>query len=116
MRAIIVFMLFLACVCAQAENKDEAYSYTILPDVNTTFECHSTTGSCYYLITQSLCDEKILSTGQKQKACHITRFLDFKLASNEKKLVSNLASDFQYCMKPDRMPDVTTCIASPIPH
>lgn len=114
MKIHFLFSLLLICAFAQAESPNVAVTHTTSSNVNTTFECQvSPTGHCYYLIINSLCGEEILTTGQKQKTCRYSKFLEFSLVPGEKKLVTNLAADFQYCMKPDAMPALATCITSP---
>lgn len=115
MKFILCSVLSLACISTQAN--DSAVIFTKLPSVDVTFECKaSPTGHCYYLITTSTCNEEILPTGEKHRSCQISPHLNFKLAQGQKKLVSNLPSDYQYCMKSDAMPDVAACVANPMPH
>jgi hypothetical protein len=115
MKSFIFILLALASLTVKAD--DRAVTFTRLSKVDTTFECKVTsTGHCYYLITTSTCKEEILPTGEKYRTCQISPHLNFELAMGEKKLVSNLPSDFQHCMKPDAMPDVATCVANPLSH
>jgi hypothetical protein len=116
MKLALLPLLYLAAISAQADVTDRAVTVTTLAMMNSSFLCISSTGHCNYLITETLCNEKILPSGQKQKFCNITRSVDFTLANGEKKLVSNLPQDFQYCMNPDIKPTVATCMNSYIPH
>jgi hypothetical protein len=115
MKFIAIALLSLTSISAQAT--DRAVIQTTLPQVETTFEClASSTGHCYYLIVTSTCNETILPTGQKQRLCQVLPFQDFSLTRGQRKLVTNLPNDYQYCMKTDAKPDVAACIANPIPH
>jgi hypothetical protein len=115
MKFIVIGLLSLACISAQAA--DRVVTQTTLPQLDTTFECWaSATGNCNYLIMTSICNETMLPTGQKQKVCQVSPFLDFTLTRGKRKLVPNLPNDYQYCMKMDVKPDLAACIANPIPH
>jgi hypothetical protein len=115
MKSVAIALLSLACVSARAT--DFTFTYTTPSLVSTTFECGGgQTGHCYYLIMTSACKETILPTGQKQRVCQVSPFIDFTLVRGERKLVSNLPSDYQYCMKMDAKPSLAECIANPLPH
>jgi hypothetical protein len=116
MKKIALLLAIFVSAYAEAGNTDEALTVTMLGQSNFTISCQSTTGNCYYLITKSMCNEEFVTTGQKKRTCHISRFLDFKVASGETKTVTNLPGDFQYCMSVSGSPTVATCAASPTPH
>jgi len=99
---------------------DGALSHTVSRLGSSTMTLSCGAGSpvaCHYLILKSLCQERFLDDGAKERSCSYMEAVPaFHIQSGESKTVANLPSDFIYTMKPGRAPTVSECLAAPIPH
>jgi hypothetical protein len=83
-------------------------------DVSCTFALG---GACHYLILTSLCQEKFLPDGTKERTCRYDQAVPpFRLRSGERKTVTSLPADFLYTMKIGSAPTMDECIRAPLPH
>ena len=74
-------------------------------------------GTCHYLFVTSLCQEKILPDGTKERTCRYDQAVPpFQLRSGEKKTIAGLPADFLYTMKFGTAPTMDECIRAPVPH
>ncbi|MFB9287394.1 hypothetical protein ACFFTM_03400 [Pseudoduganella plicata] len=74
-------------------------------------------GRCHYLFVTSLCQEKLLRDGTKERTCRYDQAVPpFQLRSGERKTVGGLPADFLYTMKFGAAPTMDECIRAPIPH
>jgi hypothetical protein len=113
MKALAFSLLLSAAFAAHGQTPEFAVTHTTLSQSDVSFECKTSgTGHCYYMIVTSLCDEQMLPTGQKQRDCRYTKAADFALAEGEKKQLTNLPGDFQYCMKIEAKPVLAECMNS----
>lgn len=93
-------------------------TFTRIGAATSEFICTATpTGVCNYLILASLCDEKLLDDGTKERNCRYSLAAPpFQLKQGAKKVVSNLPADFIYTMKADTAPTASDCLNSPMRH
>jgi hypothetical protein len=72
----------------------------------TEFRCVVAKGAdCHYRLLTSLCQEKMLDDGTKERTCRYTEPVPaFKLGAGEKRKVTGLPSDFLSMMKPGVTP------------
>lgn len=117
---MLITMFALVADSTAADIRASAASITItrIGGVTTEFLCKSSpTGVCNYLILSSLCDDKLLADGTREKTCRYSQAAPpFQLKRGEKKAVANLPADFVYTMKADAAPTPADCLNSPIPH
>ncbi|WP_146171858.1 hypothetical protein [Pseudoduganella armeniaca] len=77
----------------------------------------ASSASCHYLFLSSLCQERFLANGVKERAC---RYMEatppFQIRPGERKTVTDLPADFIYTMKLGAAPTADECLRSPIPH
>jgi hypothetical protein len=72
---------------------------------------------CHYLILTSLCHEKMLDGGTKERICSYKEAVPpFALRPGEKKSVGKLPADFVYAMKSGSKPTFDEVLRSPAPH
>lgn len=89
---------------------------TRLGVTNATFSCNAgNAGDCHYLLLYSLCQEKFLDDGQKERSCRYKEATPrFQLAPGEHKTVTALVSDFLYATKVGSAPTVEECVRAPL--
>lgn len=119
--------VFFAAVASLASANSIADSTAIRPvmmtvtrlgSVTTTFSCGAmSTGACNYLILNTLCQEKMLGNGMKEKTCRYTEAVPaFQIKQGESKSIANLPADYLYSMKVGAVPTIEDCMKAPIPH
>ena len=91
-------------------------SVTRLGVSTTTFSCGRNLGICNYLVLTSLCQDKLLDNGVKEKTCRYTLPVPpFRLLPGQRTTVSNLPSDLLYTMKVNAAPTPADVVNSPVP-
>lgn len=105
----------IAAVDSQAQSMT---TVTRAGTATTIFSCgRESSQACHYLILSSLCQEKLLADGIKERTCSYSKAVpSFQLQAGEMKTITNLPADFLYTMKLGRIPTFQDCITAPIPH
>jgi hypothetical protein len=82
-----------------------------------TVTCGLNLGMCNYLILTSVCQEKPVDDGVKERTCRYSAPVPgFRLFPGASRTVTKLPADFQYAMKPNAMPTPEEVVNSPMPH
>ena len=122
MKAAILALAILAPFAqAQAAAADAAPSSTVVTRLgvsSTEFSCTVSGGrECHYLILHSLCNERFIAPGQKERTCTYTEAAaPFRIKSGERRKISGLAQDYLYTMKVGVAPTVEDVLREPIKH
>ncbi len=101
----------LASHFACADAPALATTTTRFGNATTTFSCAGT-GTCHYLLLNSLCQEKMLDNATKERVCRYTEAARFTLLPGQKKTVANLPADYLVKMKPNEDPSTDEVINS----
>ncbi|CAH0292508.1 hypothetical protein SRABI118_04120 [Massilia sp. Bi118] len=112
---LLAICAVLASSLACAEPAALATTTTRLGISATTFSC-SGTGSCHYLLLNSLCQERMLDGATKERSCRYTEAARFRLLPGQKKTVANLPADYLYGMKMNGDPSAQDVLNAPVPH
>jgi hypothetical protein len=105
----------LAGSLAYADAPALATTTTQLGNATTTFTCGGT-GSCHYLLLNSLCQEKMLDLATKERSCRYTEAARFTLLPGQTKTVANLPADYLFKMKANEDPTAQEVLNAPAPH
>jgi hypothetical protein len=105
----------LAGGAASADAPLLATTTTRLGNATTTFSCAGL-GRCHYLLLNSLCQEKMLDSGVKERFCRYSEAARFTLVPGQNKTVANLPADFLYAMKMNEDPSAQEVLNAPVPH
>ncbi|WEF31370.1 hypothetical protein [Pseudoduganella chitinolytica] len=72
---------------------------------------------CHYLFLSSLCQERFLADGTKERTCRYAPATPpLQILPGERKTVTGLPGDFIYTMKLGKAPTADECLRNPIPH
>jgi len=118
--ALLAASALLSGACAGADPIPASPYMTVTRLGMATTELHCVAGigaSCHYRLLTSLCQEKMLDNGTKERSC---RYMEpvpaFTLKPGEKRTISNLPSDFLSMMKPDATPTYDEVVRSAPPR
>jgi hypothetical protein len=119
--AILALAILVPIAAADAVAADAAPSSTVVTRLgvsSTEFSCSDSAGrECHYLILHSLCNERFLAPGQKERSCTYSEAAPpFRIKSGERKKISGLAQDYLYTMKVGAAPTVQDVLREPIKH
>jgi acyl-coenzyme A synthetase/AMP-(fatty) acid ligase len=111
-------MLAIASAGADPVSATPYMTITRLGMSTTEFRCVVAMGAdCHYRLLTSLCQEKMLDNGTKERTCRYTEPVPaFKLGAGEKRTVTNLPSDFLSMMKPGATPSYDEVVRSAPPR
>ena len=118
-QAIAAAMLASAATTSWAAPAAQPFSVTTrLGMSTTTFSCETAAkAACHYLILNSLCQEKLVAGGAKERSCQYTQAVPpFQIKAGERKTVANLPADYVYTMKLGADPAPQDVLRSPVPH
>jgi len=113
--AVLAACALVAGSLAHAGTVPLATATTYVGDTTTTFSCTGA-GLCHYLLLNSLCQERMLDNGIKERTCSYTEAARFTLVPGVKKTVAHLPADYLYAMKMNAYPTADEVLKSPVPH
>lgn len=124
--AAIATAVAAACVLLAAGNAAAAAppftaivtTVTQLGKSTVDLSCGSTSpAACHYLFLSSLCQERFLADGTKERTCRYAQATPpLRIGAGERKTVTDLPGDFIYTMKLGTAPTADECLRNPIPH
>jgi len=116
--AIVLVFTHASASCATDSPVSTLTTVTQFGTSTADFACkNSISDACQFLIVNSLCEDKVLANGTKERTCRYTEAVPpFSIKSGEKRTVPNLPGDFIYTMKIGTAPTMEECIRAPYPH